>query len=286
MEGGGKCGPRSSWAVFICQAFGVPAIGVRQPGHVCVTWRTPAGGWMLGYGRGWNVSRVLGMSGREFLAATEARAHASEFSQVEHLRWLASALAPQERAAAVMAVARTVSRARPPEDVDLAGKVETSKGLPIRPAAPAYKPEAPIEVPAGVIHVEAETFARMGGEVSYSGLQVPGVCVHNCYTGGKQVHFQSHMKSAWTEYDIDVPEAGTYAVAARMAVANREQVLDIGVGEKVQARIGIPNSYGLWATTPPVDIKLSEGRQTLRVSTPFQRGVTLRWLQLTSRKAR
>lgn len=279
MEGGGKCGPRSSWAVFICQAFGVPAIGVRQPGHVCVTWRTPSGAWRLGYGRGWNVSRVMGMSGREFLAATEARSHAAEFSQVEHLRWLASALTSKERSAAVMAVARKISRAKPPEAIDLAGKVETSRGLPIRPTVPEYKPEPPVKAPSGVIHIEAEAFARMGGRISYGGLQIPGVCVHNCYTGGKQIHFQAHMKSAWAEYDIDVPQAGEYALQARVAVANRGQVLDIRAG-KAQARIRIPNSYGLWSTTPSVDVKLDKGPQTIRVLTPFQRGVTVRWLRL------
>ena len=36
LQGGGKCGPRSSFAVFICQAFGIPAIGVAQPAHACV----------------------------------------------------------------------------------------------------------------------------------------------------------------------------------------------------------------------------------------------------------
>ena len=30
LDGGGKCGPRSSWSVFICQAWGIPAIGVGQ----------------------------------------------------------------------------------------------------------------------------------------------------------------------------------------------------------------------------------------------------------------
>ena len=27
LAGGGKCGPRSSWSVMVCHAFGIPAIG-------------------------------------------------------------------------------------------------------------------------------------------------------------------------------------------------------------------------------------------------------------------
>ena len=91
------------------------------------------------------------------------------------------------------------------------------------------------------------------------------------------------MQTAWTDYVIRVPRAGEYTVEVRVAVANRDQVLDISNG-KTKARIKIPNSYGLWSTTPPVTITLSQGRQVLRVSTPFQRGVTVRWLWL-KRKA-
>ena len=280
IEGGGKCGPRSSWAVFICQAFGIPASGVRQPGHVCVTWRSPTGQWMLAYGRGWDASKVMGMSGREFLAATAARAHATEFSQVERLRWLASATGSKERAAAIMAIAKKISRAQSPDKVNLAGKFEASKGLPINPKAPKFKPEKPVKVPAGVIHVEAEAFAKTGGQVSYGGLQKPGVCVHNCWTGGKQIHFQSHMKSAWAEYAVDVPQTGTYQLQLRVSLANREQVLDIGVDGKACAKVKLPNTYGLWSTVPAAEIELAKGARTIRISTPFQRGVSMRWVEL------
>jgi hypothetical protein len=42
------------------------------------------------------------MKGPDFLAGVQEREHAVEFSWVEHLRWLASALASPEKAAAVM----------------------------------------------------------------------------------------------------------------------------------------------------------------------------------------
>jgi hypothetical protein len=71
-----------------------------------------------------------------------------------------------------------------------------------------------------------------------------------------------------------------------VAVVNREQVLDISVGTNKLATVNIPNSYGLWKTTEAVDVKLSRGIQTLRVSTPFQRGVSLRWFELKPKGAR
>ena len=118
LSGGGKCGPRSSWSVMICQAFGIPAVGVGQPAHACVAYKVydpslqpqPGSAWKVGYGRGWQFSKLEGMSGGEFLAGAEQRSHAAQFSQVEHLRWLASTLVSKEQAAAVMGVARKIQQ--------------------------------------------------------------------------------------------------------------------------------------------------------------------------------
>jgi hypothetical protein len=300
LEGGGKCGPRSSWAVFICQAFGIPAIGVGQPGHACVAYKS-LDGWKVAYGKGWNASRLEGMSGPEFVAGVEARERTAVFSQVEHLRWLASALASKEQAAAVMGVVQKIAQSTPATRSDLTaaekaeeaeadpGAKSTSTSRPLRAkqaSTSTTKSEAPYRAAPGVLHVEATSFAKMGGQVSYGGLQTAGVLVHDCFTGGKQVHFQPHMGSAWVDYTINVPATGIYGLTMRVAVVNREQVLDISSGTSKIATINIPNSYGLWETTAAVDIKLSRGTQTLRVSTPFQRGVTLRWFELKLKGAR
>jgi hypothetical protein len=135
-------------------------------------------------------------------------------------------------------------------------------------------------VAPGVIHVEAEGFSKMGGKVSYGNLQTAGVIVHDCYKGGKQVHFQSHMQNAWVDYAIDVPEAGKYELGMRVAVANLDQVLDVSSGGNKLATVKIPISYGLWSTTPAVEVALKRGPRTLRISTGFQRGVALRWFEL------
>ncbi|MHC4251573.1 MAG: discoidin domain-containing protein [Planctomycetota bacterium] len=59
--------------------------------------------------------------------------------------------------------------------------------------------------------------------------------------------------------------------------------LDSGAGQSV--KVDIPNSYGLWSSTPPVEMKLKKGPQTLRVSAGFQRGVALRWFELRQKRA-
>ena len=269
LAGGGKCGPRSSWAVFICQAFGIPAVGVRQPGHACAAYKAahpevepqPGNAWKVVYGRGWHVSKAGGVSGPEFLEEMEARSHETEFSQGEHLRWLASTLAPKERAEAVMAVAH---------------KIQSSASGPaparpvVLPATPGI-PEPPFKVATGVIHVEAESFSKMSG-----------VRVYDCFTGGKQVNFQKNMDNSWIDYTVDVSAAGIHGMTMRVATPNRDQVLDVSVDTNKPATVNIPNTTGLWAATEEVRLRLKKGTQTLRLSAPYQRGIALRWLDLKS----
>ena len=277
LEGGGKCGPRSSWAVMICQAFGIPAIGVGQPGHACVAAKTaypemqpqPGSAWKVHQGAGWQVSKLDGASGANFLAAVEERSHAAAFSQIEHLRWLASALTSKAQAEAVMRVATALRpQATPQQAAPKATPATASKADP----KPTSLPEAPFAVVPGILHVEAESFSKMSG-----------IGVYDCFTGGKQVNFQKNMEESWLDYAVDVPATGTYGLEMRVALVNRDQVLDISAGANRLATISMPNTYGLWTTTQAVDIKLDKGTQTLRISAPFQRGVALRWFELKSK---
>jgi hypothetical protein len=267
LEGGGKCGPRARWAVFICQAFGIPAIGVRQPSHACVAAKSaypevqpqPGNAWKVHQGAGWQVSKLDGTSGLLFLEAVKERALA-EFSQIEHLRWLASTLAAKEAAESVRAAANKIRESAPPP-----------AAAPLPAPAPAT-PEEPFKAAPGVIHVEAEAFSKMSG-----------VCVYDCFTGGKQVNFQKNMESSWIDYTIDVPATGTYGIVMRVAAVNVDQVLDISSGTDKLATIHIPNTTGLWTTTEAVDLKLNKGAQTLRISAPYQRGIAVRWFELKSK---
>lgn len=285
LSGGGKCGPRSSWSVMVCQAFGIPAIGVGQPAHACVAYKAvdaalqpqPGSIWKVGYGRGWQVSKLEGLSGPDFLAGVEERSRVAEFSQVEHLRWLASALTSTDQAVAVMAVAHKIQQSVPAANVDLTASekaAEAEKELePVMAAtAPATISKAPVKLATGETRVEAAAFSRMSG-----------VRVYDCYTGGKQVNFEKNVKESWIDYALDVPASGTYALQIRAATPNFDQVLDISAGATKLATVNVPNTAGLWGTTSAVDVKLDKGVQTVRVSAPFQRGVAVRWFELKAR---
>jgi len=313
LEGGGKCGPRGAFGAFICQAFGLPAITVGQPAHFCFAARAdfpeeePQRGsaWKVYQGRGWHVSDCGGgMFGPAFLAEMTKRYRTAELSLIAHLQWLAAAQSVTGRATAIRELALRVRQpvntsepfGVPAEaiDVTLAGsrapaasyktkeaEIEFNKegASPTTAASnaattPPRVKEEPIQVPPGVIHLEAETFSGKSPEVT----------VYDCVAGGKQVNFHKNLESSWLEYTFDVPATGTYSLDIMLATANRDLVLNLSAGGDQLSTLKLPSTIGLWKKIGPEPLQLKQGRMTLRLSAPYQRGIAFRWLQLTPQK--
>ena len=314
LQGGGKCGPRAFFGVFINQAFGIPSIGVGQPKHACVAFKAsdpsiepqPGSAWKVVYGGGWAVSTLEGLKGPDFVEGIEARMRVAQFSQVEHLRWLAASLTDPAQAAAVIAAANTAADPKQANKIDLTatGKAEEAEADPGAVAAsrfgkstPATKPQgpvkpvgsgkadAPIQAAAGVLKVEAGAFFDTAGKPAWAG--VPYVLLLDSYGGGKQVYFQQQMQFQWADYRVEVPAAGTYQITMKAACINTDQLLEVLSGETKLATVDIPLSFGLWQQTKPVELKLDKGAQTLRIQTPVsvaaenhKRGIALKEFEL------
>jgi len=281
LAGGGKCGPRSSWSVFICQAFGIPAIGVGQPAHACVAYKTaypmtepqPGSAWKVGYGRGWQVSHLEGMGGLDFMAAVQDREHTAEFSQVEHLRWLSASLATPAQAAAVKDIAHKIQKSLTSVKTDTTASLKPEEAekevAAAKVATAATETQAPVKLSAGTTRIDAAAFNGMSG-----------VNVFDCFTGGKQINFGKSVPDSWVGYVIDAPAAGIYSLVMKTAAANVEQVLNVKAGSNEPVTVKVPWSTGLWDMTPAAEIKLTKGPQTLRVSAPNQRAVSVQFLEL------
>jgi hypothetical protein len=295
LQGGGKCGPRSSFAVFINHAFGIPAIGVAQPAHACVAWRGVDGVWRVGYGKGWAASRLDGLTGPDFVEGSLARSRVAQFSQIEHLRWFASALGSHEQTAAVLAIGQKIAKETPATTVDLNAslKPEEANADPgaeaAKPGAPVGKkdassttPSGPVKPVNGIVHVNAAAYIKQEGQSMFGG---PSIILQDCHSGGKQIYFPQQLQSCWTDYAIEVPAAGKYQITMKAATINDGQMLQVGSDAfNAVSLIKIPMSKGLWTTTGPVDVKLIQSVQNFRVTVvPGQRGVALHSFELTAK---
>jgi len=289
MAGGGKCGPRSWFGQMTCKAFGLPSIAMGQPKHSAVAYKSPdpwcepqpGSSWKICYGRGWHVT----YGGYQLLTEAAARDHVALFSQIQHLNWLASTVTAKDRADAILGIADKLQKRIPKpgtgpnpavgpsgEAIPIAVPNPT-KPLPV----PANVPEPPFEAKPGVIHIEAESFSKSSG-----------VVVHDCFTGGKQVYSPKYDIGWGTppriEYVVEVPETGIYSLTMRTAVVNFEQSIDVAVGADKPISVKVPNTHGLWGTTPEVDVQLKKGTQTFTLTRPAsQRGLALRYLELKAK---
>jgi hypothetical protein len=286
LNGGGKCGPRSSWGVMVCQAFGIPAVGVGQPGHACVAFKTaypetqpqPGNIWKVDYGAGWEKSRIYGLSGPDFLQAIASRSRSAEFTRTERLRWLAAAVTGSvsaEKLTSLKALLTTQMK-----DLRLAKPVfgegdnaaEAEREPATKPAAPVANKAAASRVGAGIVAIPATAFSKLGG-----------ARVHESTGGGRQVYFEKNAPNTWAEYPLEVSKAGKYLVVLQAATPNTGQAVDLLVDGRKLATLAIPNSLGLWAETPPIEVELVAGLQVLRFAVPSQRGLAVKQIKLQAR---
>ena len=286
LNGGGKCGPRSSWGVMVCQAFGIPAVGVGQPGHACVAFKTaypetqpqPGNIWKVDYGAGWEKSRIYGLSGPDFLQAIASRSRSAEFTRTERLRWLAAAVTGSvsaEKLTSLKALLTTQMK-----DLRLAKPVfgegdnaaEAEREPATKPAAPVANKAAASRVGAGIVAIPATAFSKLGG-----------ARVHESTGGGRQVYFEKNAPNTWAEYPLEVSKAGKYLVILQAATPNTGQAVDLLVDGRKLATLAIPNSLGLWVETPPIEVELAAGPQVLRFAVPSQRGLAVKQIKLQAR---
>jgi len=286
LNGGGKCGPRSSWGVMVCQAFGIPAVGVGQPGHACVAFKTaypetqpqPGNSWKVDYGAGWEKSRIYGLSGPDFLQAIASRSRSAEFTRIERLRWLAAAVTGSvsaEKLTSLKALLTTQMKelrlAKPVfGEGDNAAEAEREPAT--KPAAPVATKAAASRVGAGIVAIPATAFSKLGG-----------ARVHESTGGGRQVYFEKNAPNTWAEYPLEVSKAGKYLVILQAATPNTGQAVDLLVDGRKLATLAIPNSLGLWAETSPVEVELAAGPQVLRFAVPSQRGLAVKQIKLQAR---
>ena len=157
------------------------------------------------------------------------------------------------------------------KDPETKSEMEANAGSARTSAAQAAASREVSKADAGAIRIDAAGFDKM-----------QNVMVYDSYPAGtgKQVNFQKNLEDSWIDYAVDAPKGGTYSVVLKLAAPNRDQVLNITVGTSPAANLAVPNTRGLWDTTTPLDLKLEQGKQTLRISAPFQRGIAIKWMEL------
>ena len=103
------------------------------------------------------------------------------------------------------------------------------------------------------------------------------------FSGGLQLHCTGGFKA---EYAFEAPQAGTYALTARVVTVQEGQKFRVLANDaQAPVDIAVPYTIGLWQPTPPVELSLVNGKNVLRFALQDgSRGVTIKEFTLTPMK--
>ncbi len=290
---GGVCGRRAFFGRFILRCFGIPTLARPQPGHATLTHWSPEG-WVINLGAGWGWGWLKdGMEDRDFVVYTQARAVEDKFMEVLRAQWIASVLGEQDvsgfhgepsgfwngvaiyRQRAIADEANAVALAAVGTDI---GEANESKEKDVADTVEITDADRQIVLATdGTITIPAVACARPTASTEK-------IVFMKSYLGGLQLHYNRNGEPETFEYVVEVPEAGKYALSARVVTVTGDQHLLVavnGAGEPVD--MVLPLTVGMWDRCEPVDISLVKGKNVLTFSRGGEniRGVTIKDFELS-----
>jgi hypothetical protein len=282
IKDGGICGRRAFFGRFILQSFGIPTWGVTQHKHAALSHWTPKG-WVVNLGAGfehswWDKDEVP-RSGADFLLETQARNHPRDYWKVLRAQWISAVLGEQaynDRKAVAgglwsgLAHFETVALASTavglgPLGQELAEANESKGKVKVEQAKLTVADQKTVIGSDGVITIPAVAFSKPSGH--YASMK--------SYSGGFQLHCVGGFKA---EYTLDAPQAGKYALVARVVTVQEGQVLSVTANaSNSPVDIAVPYTIGKWQLTQPVEIPLVNGKNRIQITLQDgSRGVTIK----------
>ena len=289
IKDGGVCGRRAFFGRFILQSFGIPTWGVTQHKHAALSHWTPKG-WLINLGAGFNQSwwdkDEYPRSGADFLLETQAREHGQDYLKVLRAQWISRILGEQayndrkgipggfwsnmahQQSVALAATAVTLE----PLGQELAEANEPKGNQNVVQAKLTDADKKIVIGPNGVITIPAVAFSKPSGHHA----------AMKSFSGGTQLHCTGGFK---TEYAVEVPHAGKYALTAQLVTVQEGQKIRVLANDsKEAAEFAVPYTIGSWQQTQPVEIALVKGKNVLHFTLiNGSRGVTIKEFTLTAR---
>jgi hypothetical protein len=285
IKNGGVCGRRAFFGRFILRSFGIPTLARPQRGHAALARWTPDG-WVVNLGAGWGypaAKGVMGMTDTDFLLETQARKNAADFAKSLRAQWAGevlgepkydsmkpfsggvwSVLAQFEKKAAV-------AGAKPVQQAALGTELgEANESAEVRARA---------LVAATVTDADKKVVIAPGGAITIPAAACGGAQVLGSFLGGHQLFSGGGVITC----DIEVPAAGAYELTARVVTVHDNPKMQLAAnGAKEPVEIAVPYTVGQWEKTPPVQVALVQGKNSLQFTRPEgSRGLTVKDFTLT-----
>ncbi len=288
---GGVCGRRAFFGRFILRCFGLPTLARPQKGHATLVHWTPDG-WVINLGAGWGWGWLKdGQQDVDFLAMTQARKVEKAYLQVLRAKWIGDVLGEKDafgfnsgasgfwngvalyRQQAIVEESKAVALAAVGTDI---GEANVSKEKDVVETVTLSDADRKIVIgPDKVITIPAVACTSPT-------TSTEKIVFMKSFKDGMQMHYSRNGKPEAFEYTFDAPEAGTYALSARVVTVSPNQHLLVAANDAKEPRdIALPYTLGKWEQTPPVEVTLAKGKNVLKFTrTEPARGLTIKQFTL------
>jgi len=295
IKNGGVCGRRAFFGRFILRCFGIPTVARPQSGHAALGRWTPEG-WVVNLGAAWQWGWTDYGQGPDWVVMTQARKVEKAYLQVQRAQWVGDVLGETRafgfnsaasgfwngvalyRARAIAAEAKAVELR--PVGQDVAESNESKEKDKVEQARGTEAERRVLVGQDGVITIPAVAHSKPAGNTAQ-------FVSMKSFSGGMQLHCVRDLKVAQEfEYTFEAPQAGKYALVARVVTVQSDQKLLLKPNDaKEPVGIAVPYTLGRWEQTKPVEIALVKGPNVLHFTRPApSRGLTIRDFTLTPAK--
>ena len=285
IKNGGVCGRRAFFGRFILRCFGIPTLARPQRGHAALARWTP-NGWVINLGAGWgspDAQGVMEMTDADFVLETQARKRPAEYEKALRACWAGDALGQPKYVSMKPDSGGWWSNLAQFQKMQIVADVKpvqlAALGTELGEANESAEAKARALVKAEVTEADKKIAVGPNGVITIPAAACGGAQILGSFGGGHQLF----SGSGAITFEVEVPGAGNYALTARVAtVQDNPKLLLTANDAKEAVEIAVPYTIGMWQQTPPAQLKLAKGKNSLTVSRPEgSRGLAIKEFTLT-----
>jgi hypothetical protein len=291
---GGICGRRAFLGRLSTRAFGIPSRSSTQTGHGAMSHWTPDG-WVVCLGAWWSQAWCGPQSGLDFLLDSQAREFEEEYQLVQRAQWLGDAFSEEDVSirqgsygkgggfwdglafvkkqmiieTAKVEALELVGGMKLGESDELIGDEEGDEiEIPEEDKKVTIAEDGTITIPAVACYSPRKSSDR--------------VLFLKSWDKGYQLHYSRlGQRPELFKYRVEIPADGEYELTAQAATVSPNLGVLVRINRDEPAPFAMPYTKGLWGSSDPIKVKLTEGINVISVTarTP-NRGASIKNWQL------
>jgi len=289
---GGICGRRAFLGRLALRAFGIPTRASTQSGHAALSHWT-RDGWVVCFGAWWSMAWCGPQGGLDILLETQIREIPDEHVKVQRAQWIADALGEEDVSIRDYGVGGGFWESLAFCKKQIAVKAAEMKALELIGGMKLGESDELIgdEVAEEIEIPEADKAITTAADGT---ITIPAVACYSprgasdrvlfmkSHDKGMQLHYSRlGARPELVKYRVEVPAAGEYELTALLATVSIKQNMIVRINREEPVTFDIPYTKGMWMKSPPLKVKLEEGRNMISITarTP-NRGISIKHFEL------